>query len=142
MGHPDIGVKNSGPQGELSVRTLAMPGDTNPNGDIFGGWVLSQMDIAGAIVAGKRAKGRTVTVSLEAMKFHLPVFVGDVLCCYADVVKVGRTSIQIKIEAWAMRNFDPERVLVTEGIFTYVAIDEHRKPRPVPKLKAQEGENS
>jgi acyl-CoA thioesterase YciA len=113
-----------------------MPADTNPSGDIFGGWVLSQMDIAGAIVAGKKANGRIVTVSLEAMKFHLPVFVGDVLCCYADVVKVGRTSIQIKIEAWAMRNFDPERVLVTEGIFTYVAIDEDRKPRIISKSNA------
>lgn len=121
------------PQGELAVRTLAMPGDTNPNGDIFGGWVLSQMDIAGAIVAGKRAKGRTVTISLEAMKFHRPVHVGDVLCCYAEITKIGRTSMQIKIEAWAMRNFDPERVLVTEGIFTYVAIDDNRRPRPVPQ---------
>lgn len=126
-------ILKKAPQGELAVRTLAMPADTNPNGDIFGGWVLSQMDIAGAIVAGKTAKGRTVTVSLEAMKFHLPVHVGDVLCCYAEVTKIGRTSITIKIEAWAMRNFDPERVLVTEGIFTYVAIDDHRKPRPVPK---------
>lgn len=124
-------ILKKAPQGELAVRTLAMPADTNPNGDIFGGWVLSQMDIAGAIVAGKTAKGRTVTVSLEAMKFHLPVHVGDVLCCYAEVTKIGRTSITIKIEAWAMRNFDPERVLVTEGIFTYVAIDDERRPRPV-----------
>jgi acyl-CoA thioesterase YciA len=136
MNNPGTGEKHSTPQGELAVRTLAMPADTNPSGDIFGGWVLSQMDIAGAIVAGKKANGRIVTVSLEAMKFHLPVFVGDVLCCYADVVKVGRTSIQIKIEAWAMRNFDPERVLVTEGIFTYVAIDEDRKPRIISKSNA------
>lgn len=137
MNNPKSGAKKSGPHGELAVRTLAMPADTNPNGDIFGGWVLSQMDIAGAIVGGKRAKGRIVTVSLEAMKFHLPVYVGDVLCCYADVAKVGRTSLQIKIEAWAMRNYDPERVLVTEGVFTYVAVDEKRKPRVVPELDSE-----
>lgn len=142
MNEPGPGHQVTEPQGELAVRTLAMPGDTNPNGDIFGGWVLSQMDIAGAIMAGKRARGRTVTVSLEAMKFHLPVYVGDVLCCYADVVKIGRTSIQIKIEAWAMRNFDPERVLVTEGVFTYVAVDENRKPRVVPELRPANEEKS
>lgn len=142
MNDPGSGLKKSEPHGELAVRTLAMPADTNPNGDIFGGWVLSQMDIGGAIVAGKRAKGRIVTVSLEAMKFHLPVYVGDVLCCYADVAKVGRTSLQIKIEAWAMRNYDPERVLVTEGVFTYVAVDEHRKPRVVPKLDSNDGAKS
>lgn len=129
-------VTKVSPSGELAVRTLAMPADTNPNGDIFGGWVLSQMDIAGAIVAGKRAQGRTVTISLEAMKFHRPVHVGDVLCCYAEILKVGRTSMQIKIEAWAMRNFDPERVMVTEGLFTYVAIDDERRPRPVPEIKS------
>lgn len=119
------------PQGELAVRTLAMPADTNPNGDIFGGWVLSQMDIAGAIVAGKRARGRTVTVNVKEMTFHRPVKVGDVLCCYADVTKVGTTSLQVRIEAWALKNFSPERVKVTEGIFTYVAIDEEMRPRPV-----------
>lgn len=121
------------PKGELAVRTLAMPADTNPNGDIFGGWVLSQMDIAGAIIAGKEAKGRTVTVQVETMTFHRPVHVGDVLCCYVDVIKIGNTSLKLKIEAWAMRNFDPDRVKVTEGIFTYVAIDENRKPRPIVK---------
>jgi acyl-CoA thioesterase YciA len=142
MNNPDTGKEKSSPHGELAVRTLAMPGDTNPSGDIFGGWVLSQMDIAGAIVAGKEARGRIATVSLEAMKFHLPVFVGDVLCCYADVVKIGRTSIQIKIEAWAMRNFDPERVLVTEGIFTYVAINEERKPRVIEKSGGKQKANS
>jgi acyl-CoA thioesterase YciA len=119
------------PKGELSVRTLCMPADANPNGDIFGGWVLSQMDIAGAIMAGKRARGRTVTINVKEMTFHRPVSVGDVLCCYAEVIKVGNTSLQIRIEAWALKNFSPERVMVTEGLFTYVAVDEHRRPRPV-----------
>lgn len=121
------------PRGELAVRTLAMPADTNPVGDIFGGWVLSQMDIAGAIVAGQRARGRTVTVNVQEMSFHRPVSVGDVLCCYAEVVKVGKTSLQIKIEAWALKNFEDDRVKVTEGLFTYVAVDDQRKPRLVDR---------
>ena len=128
-----MATQSEQPKGELAVRTLAMPADTNPNGDIFGGWVLSQMDIAGAIIAGKEAKGRTVTVQVETMTFHRPVHVGDVLCCYVEVIKIGNTSLKLKIEAWAMRNFDPDRVKVTEGIFTYVAIDENRKPRPIVK---------
>ncbi len=128
-----MATQSEQPKGELAVRTLAMPADTNPNGDIFGGWVLSQMDIAGAIIAGKEAKGRTVTVQVETMTFHRPVHVGDVLCCYVEVIKIGNTSLKLKIEAWAMRNFDPDRVKVTEGIFTYVAIDENRKPRPIIK---------
>jgi acyl-CoA thioesterase YciA len=123
------------PRGELAVRTLAMPADANPVGDIFGGWVLSQMDIAGAIIAGARARGRTVTVNVQEMSFHRPVSVGDVLCCYAEIIKVGKTSMQVRIEAWALKNFEDGRVMVTEGLFTYVAIDDQRKPRPVPVLE-------
>ena len=111
------------PKGELAIRTLAMPADANPNGDIFGGWLLSQMDIA----------GRVVTVAIDAMTFHTPVLVGDVVCCYADVRKVGRTSLTLVIEAWAITRTDGTRRLVTEGTFTYVAIDDAKRPRPVPR---------
>lgn len=120
-----------GPRGTLAIRTLAMPADTNPAGDIFGGWLLSQMDIAGGETAGNRARGRTATVAVEAMTFHLPVFVGDMVSCYAEVVKVGRTSIAVRIEAWAERRDRRETVKVTEGTFTYVAVDANRRPRPV-----------
>ncbi len=120
------------PKGELVIRTLAMPADTNPSGDIFGGWVLSQMDIAGGIKAGQRAKGRVATVAVTAMTFHLPVFVGDVLCVYADIEKVGRTSIAVNLDAWALRGRRGERVRVTEGRFVFVALGEDGKPRPVP----------
>src|SRR5262245_56151935 len=120
------------PKGELSIRTVAMPADANPSGDIFGGWLLSQMDVAGGIIAHRIAQGRTVTVAVDAMKFHLPVFVGDVLCCYAAAARVGTTSIAVKVEAWAERHDSTIKVKVTEGVFTYVAIDANRKPRPVP----------
>ncbi len=120
------------PKGELVIRTLAMPADTNPSGDIFGGWVLSQMDIAGGIKAGQRAKGRVATVAVTAMTFHLPVFVGDVLCVYADIEKVGRTSIAVNLDAWALRGRRGERVRVTEGRFVFVALGEDGEPRPVP----------
>ena len=121
------------PSGELSIRTVAMPADANPSGDIFGGWLLSQMDVAGGIIAHRISRGRTVTVAVDAMKFHLPVFVGDILCCYAAVTRIGTTSIAVKVEAWAERRDSVVKVKVTEGVFTYVAIDENRKPRPVAK---------
>lgn len=120
------------PRGELQIRTLAMPADANPNGDIFGGWLLSQMDVAGGIFASQRARGRVATVAIDAMAFHLPVYVGDVLCCYADMERLGRTSMAVHIEAWVIRRDAARRVLVTEGRFTYVAIGEDRRPRPVP----------
>ncbi len=122
------------PRGELTTRTLAMPGDANPSGDIFGGWVLSQMDIAAGIAAGNRAQGRVATVAVDAMSFIRPVYVGDVMCVYTEVEKTGRTSITIRLEAWALRNRLGSRVKVTEGHFTFVAIDEQRRPRPVPQL--------
>jgi len=131
-----MGDQQREPRGELSIRTLAMPADANPNGDIFGGWVLSQMDIGGGIAAGRRARGRVATVAVDAMTFHLPVYVGDVLCVYADLERVGRTSMTLWLEAWALRGRLGERVRVTEGRFTFVAIDETGKPHPVPPEEA------
>jgi acyl-CoA thioesterase YciA len=120
------------PRGELTVRISAMPGDTNANGDIFGGWVLSRMDQAGGIAAVERARGRVVTVALDAMKFIRPVKVGDVLCVYTEVESVGRTSMKIHMEAWARRFHTHIREKVTVATFTFVAIDEQGRPRPVP----------
>ncbi|MFZ5962683.1 acyl-CoA thioesterase [Thalassococcus sp. BH17M4-6] len=120
------------PDGELTLRTLAMPADVNVNGDIFGGWVLSQMDIAAGIVAGTRAQGRVTTVALDAMKFIRPVKVGDVLCIYGEIERVGRTSMSVHIEAWVKRNRIGDREKVTEATFTFVAIDEDGRPTPVP----------
>ena len=121
------------PEGTPTIQTVAMPADTNPSGDIFGGWVLSQMDISGGVAAGRRTKGRTATIAIQEMVFHQPVQAGDLVSCYANVVKVGRTSLTVEIEAWATRHdMDGAMVRVTEGVFTYVAIDKNRQPRPVP----------
>jgi acyl-CoA thioesterase YciA len=124
------------PKGELTLRTLAMPKDVNTNGDIFGGWVLSQMDMAAGIVASARAQGRVATVAIDAMQFIRPVKVGDVLCIYVEITRIGRTSMGLQIEAWVLRNRQTAREKVTEGLFTFVAIDETGKPRPVPDLPA------
>lgn len=121
------------PSGELTLRTLAMPRDVNTNGDIFGGWVLSQMDMAAGIVAADRAKGRVATVAIDAMQFIRPVKVGDVLCIYVSVARVGRTSMGLQIEAWVRRRAQDGREKVTEGLFTFVAIDDAGRPRPVPQ---------
>ncbi len=119
------------PHGTLTVRTLAMPADTNPAGDIFGGWVMSQMDIAGGIAAYERARGRVVTVAVEAMNFIVPVKVGDVLCVYTRIERVGTTSLTVDVEAWVRRQRISERIKVTEGRFVYVALDENGDKRPV-----------
>ena len=119
------------PHGTLTVRTLAMPADTNPSGDIFGGWVMSQMDIAGGIAAYERARGRVVTVAVNAMTFIVPVKVGDVLCVYTTIEKVGTTSITVDIEAWVRRQRISDRIKVTEGKFVYVALDEKGGKRKV-----------
>jgi len=121
------------PRGELSLRTLAMPRDANPSGDIFGGWVISQMDIAAGMAASLRSQGRAATVAIDGMVFELPVYVGDILCVYTDIERVGRSSMTIHVEAFALRGRMGERVKVTEGKFTFVAIDDARKPRAVPK---------
>ena len=120
------------PIGELTLRTLAMPADTNPSGDLFGGWLLAQMDIAGGILAKQRAAGRVATLAVDGRMFHKPVFVGEVVCCYAHVERVGTTSMSIRIQAWAIRaERQSERAKVTEGVFTYVAIGVDRRPRPI-----------
>ena len=120
------------PQSEPALRAIAMPADANPHGDIFGGWLLSQMDLAGGTVATRRARGRTVTVAITAMTFHRPVFIGDEVSCHAEVVKVGRTSITVKVESWVRRGIGEEHIAVTEGIFTYVAVSTDGRPCPVP----------
>jgi acyl-CoA thioesterase YciA len=120
------------PRGRLALRTLAMPADTNINGDIFGGWVLAQMDLAGGIAAGARANGRVATVAIDALTFVRPVAVGDVLSIYAEVARVGRTSMAIQLEAWVRRNRIGRREKVTAATFTFVAIDDQGRPRPVP----------
>jgi len=122
------------PCGMLVLRTLAMPSDTNPSGDIFGGWILSQMDVAGGLIASEISKGRVVTVSVEKMAFTKSVRVGDTICIYAKLQKVGSSSMDIKLEVWARQlvgAYEAERQLVTEGVFRYVAVDKDRKPRRV-----------
>lgn len=123
--------ENPIPQFELApaLRMRAMPCDTNPSGDVFGGWLLAQMDAAGALTAARRSQGRVVTIGIEAMTFHKPVFVGDELNCYTRVLAVGRTSIRVGIDVWVRRYLTDEPHLVTDGVFTYVAIDAERRPR-------------
>jgi len=115
-----------------ALRTIAMPADTNPSGDVFGGWLLSQMDLAGSSTAVHIARGRVVTVGIEAMSFHEPVEVGDEVSCYTRHLRTGRTSITIKVEAWRRRGHSSERTKVTEGVFTYVKIDKNRRPQELP----------
>jgi acyl-CoA thioesterase YciA len=119
------------PEGEPMIRAIAMPADANPSGDIFGGWLMSQMDLAGANAASRRSRGRCVTVAVDGMVFHEPVFVGDEVSLYCAVMRVGRTSMTIRVEAWRRSRTSDTRNKVTEAMFTYVAVDEDRKPRPV-----------
>src|SRR4051794_19272070 len=125
-------MNNDKPRGELTVRISAMPADTNANGDIFGGWVLSRMDQAGGIAAVERARGRAVTIAVEAMTFIRPVKVGDVLEVYTEVESIGRTSMKIHIEAWARRFQTQDRDKVTDATFTFVHIGDDGRPRPIP----------
>lgn len=126
------------PQGDLILRTLAMPADTNANGDIFGGWIMSQMDIAGGIVAKEMANSRVVTVAAESIKFLKPVKVGDVVCCYGKVEHIGNTSITINLEVWIKPLLRSEhraaRYQVTEAAFTYVSIDEQGNKHPIQSV--------
>lgn len=125
------------PHGNLTIRTLAMPADANPSGDIFGGWVLSQMDIACGVCARERSRCRTVTVAVDRMSFIEPVKIGDVLCVYTEVVKVGNTSLDIHVEAWAQRDISGTKIRVTEAVFKFVALDSDGKPTPVRALESQ-----
>ncbi|WP_301098943.1 acyl-CoA thioester hydrolase YciA [Otariodibacter sp.] len=122
------------PDGALILRTLAMPTDTNANGDIFGGWLMSRMDMGGAILAKEIAHGRVVTASVDTISFLRPVAVGDVVCCYGRCVKVGRTSLKVKVEVWIKKVIENsrDRYCVTEALFTFVAVDKEGRPRPIP----------
>lgn len=120
------------PKGELTLRTLAMPGDANAAGDIFGGWVMAQMDLACGIRAAERARGRVVTAAVKEMAFAMPVKIGDTLCIYSDIQAVGRTSITLNIEVWAQRYLSDRMEKVTDAIFIMVALDKDGRPTPVP----------
>ena len=120
------------PRTLLLVRVFAMPADANPNGDIFGGWLLAPMDLAGGSLAARRARGRCGIVAVDGMVFHEPVFVGDEVSCFGELVRTGRTSMTVRIEAWRRQLPSNEARKVTEAIFTYMAIGEDRRPRPLP----------
>lgn len=119
---------------EPAVRTIAMPADTNPAGDIFGGWLMAQMDLAAGNAAARRARGRCATVAVDGMVFHRPVSVGDEVSLYAQIIHIGRTSMKIHVDAWRRSRFDEERFKVTEATFTFVAIDDDHRPRAIPAL--------
>lgn len=122
------------PQGQLVIQIVAMPADTNANGDIFGGWLVSHMDMGAAIAARRHARCRVVTVAIDKMSFLKPVYVGDTVCCYADLIKVGNTSMQFNVEVWSLSPIQDEASKkVAQGIFTFVAIDEQRKPQSVER---------
>jgi acyl-CoA thioesterase YciA len=121
------------PKGELVIRTVAMPADTNPNGDIFGGWIMSQMDIGSGILASKTAQSRVATIAVEGMSFLHPVRVGDTVACYAWVERIGRTSMTIPVEVWVQPYRRTEQTRVTHAIFTYVALDDAGRPIPVKR---------
>jgi acyl-CoA thioesterase YciA len=119
------------PKSEPALRAIAMPADTNPHGDIFGGWLLCQMDLAGTLVATRRAGGRVVTVAITAMTFHRPVMVGDEVTCFSSIEKIGNTSITIKTESWVRRGLGDTQIKVTEGVFTYVRVGADGRPQPI-----------
>lgn len=134
MSESNVSTAETQPRGQLAIRQVAMPANLNSGGNIFGGWLLAQMDIAGGITAADRARGRVATVAITAMEFHQPVHVGDVLCCYTEVTRVGKTSITIHVEAWVHRRTggDVSEIKVTAGEFVFVALDENGEKRPVP----------
>jgi len=127
----------AGPRGELSLRTVAMPADTNPAGDIFGGWIMSLMDLAAGITAGSRAKGRVATAAVSNLSFIRPVKVGDVVCVYTVIERIGRTSLTVGVETWVLRRGQDDRVRVTAAEFVLVAVDDSGKPREVPGTLAK-----
>ena len=122
----------TGPRGEITLQTLPMPADSNANGDIFGGWLMSQMDLGASVMARGRARGRVATVAVDGMEFHKPVKVGDVLAIHSEMQREGRTSMKIGVEAWITRMPNGDHMRVTKATFTFVAIDEAGKPRPLP----------
>lgn len=131
---PDSGYTPSHleePRGQLASRVLAMPTDTNPKGDIFGGWIMSLMDMAGKMSATTVANGRVVTVAVDRIVFREPVKVGDVVCCYTETLRIGRSSVTLSIEVWTLRQGQGDRVKVTDAVFTFVAIDDDGRPRPI-----------
>ncbi|HVY15422.1 MAG TPA: acyl-CoA thioesterase [Rhodopila sp.] len=128
----DTAQERAIPRGELSLRTVAMPADTNPAGDIFGGWIMSLMDLAAGVAAGTRAKGRVATVAASNLSFLRPVKVGDVVCVYTEIRKTGRTSITVGVETFVLRRNQGEREKVTAGEFVMVAVDDFGTPRPLP----------
>ena len=117
---------------EAVIRTIAMPGDTNPAGDVIGGWLMWQMDLAAGNAAARRARGRCATVAVDAMTFHSPVHVGDEVSLYADLISIGRTSLKLSVEAWRRSRDGDEQTKVTEAVFTFVALDSGGRPRPLP----------
>lgn len=125
--------ENTQPKGQLVLRTLAMPADTNSQGDIFGGWLVSQMDLGASTIAQQRSQSRVVTVAINNLTFILPVRVGDVVCCYAEIVKIGKTSMTIHLETWTQSNNLRSSQKVADGIFVFVAVDEAGKPHPVDR---------
>jgi acyl-CoA thioesterase YciA len=130
---PRATIPVTAPVGDLCIRQLAMPADTNQNGDIFGGWLLGQMDLGGGIFASKIAQSRTVTVAIDAMNFRKAVFVGDVVSVHATLVRIGKTSITVHLEAWVLRRNEIYSILVTDGNFTYVSIDDHGHPQVIKR---------
>ena len=132
---PATNMAKAPDKSELAIRVMATPADTNASGDIFGGWLMSQVDIAGSIIARRRANGRIVTVAVDSFQFHQPVFVGDLVSCYASITRIGRTSITVNVRAYAERQgATHESIQVTEADLTYVAVDEQRRPRPLPQV--------
>jgi acyl-CoA thioesterase YciA len=127
-------VPAAGHPADPAIRAIAMPADTNPSGDIFGGWLMAQMDLAAGNVAARRARGRCATVAVEAITFLRPVVVGDEVSLYAAVVHVGRTSMRIEVEAWRRAREEEAEEKVTEAVFTFVALDDNRRPRPIPEV--------
>src|SRR5271165_970951 len=130
QGNP-ISTSSSLDNSELALRVIAMPAFANPHGDIFGGWLVSQMDLAGGAVATRLANGRIVTVAITGITFKCPVFVGDEISCYTDIVKIGHTSITLKVRSFARRGPSDEKIEVADGLFTFVAVDSTTKPRPI-----------
>lgn len=125
----------SQPKGNITIQTVAMPADTNANGDIFGGWLLSQMDLASGVLAKQVSQGRIATVAIHSMSFLRPVKVGDLVSCHASLIKTGRTSMTIEVEAWVNSHLSEQKLQVTKGIFVCVAIDEQGKPRAIQQIE-------